>query len=393
MSIEGSSTATSHKPVTGDTSRMGKSKGVAGGASDAIGGAGAGFSALLNSFDSEFVDDDAIAPELAKDESDPTLQPPEDLLRNLFLPQNLPNDLALLLAQASEVSVDKFNSLPAATLETQLSAQVTPKAIPAAGILSLVDRPATDVALPVDLLLIQPGQGTQLRPLKGRVAEGLSGVGNAMMDSRMLNSSASGDVANRETALMGGLVSSGFGEALARPGDRSGGKPSFLLTGSGAEGIWGQSSFQAGPALETTSVTADSPTSSLESVVADTVSYWVTQGVKNAALKLDGFGEHPLEVNISMQGGEARIDFRTDQPEIRQILEGAMTDLKDLLKSEGVVLSGVSVGTSGQNGGGGQEGRDRPGARQGTVVTTKSSSADNPRPVNLPAGRVLDLFV
>jgi flagellar hook-length control protein FliK len=123
------------------------------------------------------------------------------------------------------------------------------------------------------------------------------------------------------------------------------------------------------------------------------VSYWVTQGVKNAALKLDGFGEHPLEVNISMQGGEARIDFRTDQPEIRQILEGAMTDLKDLLKSEGVVLSGVSVGASGQNAGGSQDGRDRPGARQGTVVTTKSLSADSPRPISLPAGRVLDLFV
>jgi flagellar hook-length control protein FliK len=214
-----------------------------------------------------------------------------------------------------------------------------------------------------------------------------------MLDPRLQGALASADVAGRETAMMGALVSGGFAEGLARPGDRSSGKPSFVLAGSGAEGIWGQTAFQAVPGTEASSVAAESAASSMESVVADTVSYWVSQGVKNAALKLDGFGEHPLEVTISMQGGEARIDFRTDQPEIRQILEGAMTHLKDLLKSEGVVLSGVSVGSSGQNGAGSQGGRDRPGARQGTVATTKTSAAEGPRVVSLPAGRVLDLFV
>jgi flagellar hook-length control protein FliK len=434
MSIEGSSTVASHKPATGDASRAAKSKGAAGGALDALGGAGGGFSALLNSFDSEVVEDDALAQQMAMDQPAPALQPPADpLLKPLS--QDLPNDLQLLLAQANEVSAGKSTALPADVLGTQLSSPLTTEVastadfaacsmpipfaqgtlgnqptplglagkenlallnrsvIPAAGTMSLVEQPATDVALPADLLLVQPGQGAQQRSLKSRVAEGLTGVGNAMLDPRLQGASVSVDVAARETAMMGALVPGGFSEGLARPGDRSSSKPSFALAGSGAEGLWGQTAFQAAPGPEASSVAAESAASSMESVVADTVSYWVSQGVKNAALKLDGFGEHPLEVNISMQGGEARIDFRTDQPEIRQILEGAMKDLKDLLRSEGVVLSGVSVGSSGQNGAGSQDGRDRPGARQGTVATVKTSPADSPRVVSLPAGRVLDLFV
>jgi hypothetical protein len=372
------------------------------------------------------------------------------------LPQDLPNDLQLLLAQANEVSVDKSASLqtlasvaqsqtaenpvnlsttelvsmatapglqlPAPTIEmttdgaslvapmpvslgqtskqsplpgvagTGDPASVSQKAIPVPAVLKAFAA-SGEVAIPADLLLAPPGQGPQLRPLKSRAAEGLSGSGNALADSRIQSALASVDVASRETAMLGALVFSGFSEGSARSVDRSSGKPSFLLAGSGTDGIWGQPTFQAAPAFETASVAAESAASSLESVVADTVSYWVTQGVKNAALKLDGFGEHPLEVKISMQGGEAQIDFRTDQPEIRQILEGAMAHLKDLLKSEGVVLSGVSVGASGQNGAGSQDGRDRPGARQGTVVTTKASSAESPRVASLPAGRVLDLFV
>jgi flagellar hook-length control protein FliK len=434
MSIEGSGTVAGHKPASGDTSRAGKSKGAGGGTLDALGAAGGGFSVLLNSFDSEAIEKDALAQQMAMDQPTPALQPPADPLPKL-LPQDLPNDLQLLLAQANEVSVDKSTSLPAEPLGTQLAAPVTTvvgstadfaagsmptlfaqgrpsnqttlpgladrkdlaalnrDASAAAGFLSLVERPATDVAVPADLLLVQSGQSTQPRSLKSRVSEGLTGIGNAMVDSRLQGTSPSVDAANRETAMMGALVFGGSAEGLARPGDRSSGKPSFVLAGSGAEGVWGQPAFQAAPGLEATSVAAESAAPSLESVVADTVSYWVTQGVKNASLKLDGFGEHPLEVNISMQGGEARIDFRTDQPEIRQILEGAMTHLKDLLEGEGVVLSGVSVGASGQNAAGSQDGRDRPGVRQGTVVTTKTSSSDSPRLVSLPAGRVLDLFV
>ena len=370
MSIEGSSTVAHHKQATNSTSRLGKSKGAADGELDVPDGEEVGFLALLNSFEPGAVKDDAWAPQTVMDQPAPALPPPADPLLKL-LPQDLLSDVQLLLAQANEVTGGKFS--------------------PRQG--RVLSGGEADIAVPRDLSLLQPGQGAQVRPPKNRGAEGLSGVGNAMADSRVQSTLAAIDSSNREAAMTGALVMGGFAEGLARPNDRNSGKSSFLLAGSGAEGIWGQPTFQTAPALDTLGVMAESSASSLESVVADTVSYWVTQGVKNAALKLDGFGEHPLEVNISMQGGATHIDFRTDQPEIRQILEGAMTHLKDLLKNEGVMLSGVSVGASGQNGGASQDARDRPGAREGTVVTTKSAPTESPRLVSLPAGRVLDLFV
>jgi flagellar hook-length control protein FliK len=138
---------------------------------------------------------------------------------------------------------------------------------------------------------------------------------------------------------------------------------------------------------------ADPATLSLESMVADTVSYWVAQGVQNAELKLDGFGGQPVEVSITLKGDEAHIGFRTDQPEIRQILEGAVAHLKDLLTSEGLVLSGVSVGTSGQDGTGAQEQRNRPGTRQATITTTETAPTESRQRANPAVGRAVDLFV
>ena len=433
MSIEGSSTVAHHKPAANNTSRLGKGKGAADGELEAPDGAGIGFLALLNSFDPNAVEEDPLTLQMAMDQPAPTLQPLADPLPKL-LPQDQLNDLQLLLAQANEVTGNKFPPLQAIALEVQspdplnptvaLTTDFSTRSMPMpfpqglAGNFSISPRFAgvgdlvpsnpkgasavaalalsgggIDTAVPMDLSLVQTVPGSQLRSPKNKIAEGLSGVGSAIADARIQNTLASVDIANREIIMTSALMPSGFSEGLARPNDRNSGKSSFLLAGSGSEGIWGQPALRAAPALDVLGVATESSAFSLESVVADTVSYWVTQGVKNAALKLDGFGEHPLEVNISMQGAETHIDFRTDQPEIRQILEGAIMHLKDLLKSEGVILSGVSVGASGQNGGGSQDARDQPGSREGTVATIKPASVDSPRIVSLPAGRVLDLFV
>ena len=133
---------------------------------------------------------------------------------------------------------------------------------------------------------------------------------------------------------------------------------------------------------------------SFESMVADTVSYWTTQGIQNAELKLDGFGSQPVEVSISLNGDEAHIGFRTDQPEIRNILEGAVAHLKELLTSEGLVLSGFSIGTSGQGGANSQDRRDQNGTRQAMIAVKEAQTGERPQRVNLSSvGRALDLFV
>ena len=149
--------------------------------------------------------------------------------------------------------------------------------------------------------------------------------------------------------------------------------------------------------------------------VAQQVKYWVSQGVQNAELKLDGLGKDPVHVSITMHGNEASIAFRSDESVTRGVLENAGTHLKDLLSREGLVLAGLSVGTSLSNGAGvgagmgngtsngtgdgtglgtgGSESRSRQGVRVGVVTTTTSVADSRIARVNVPAGRSLDLFV
>lgn len=135
---------------------------------------------------------------------------------------------------------------------------------------------------------------------------------------------------------------------------------------------------------------AVSPT---DAYVAEQVSYWISNDVQNAEMKLDGMGDHPVEVSIRMHGNEAHIAFRTDEIQTREVLENASLHLKDMLQREGVILSGVSVGTSGAGDSDAQERKPRPGARQVSIGSVQPLSAGL-RPVSSgPVGRALDLFV
>ena len=138
------------------------------------------------------------------------------------------------------------------------------------------------------------------------------------------------------------------------------------------------------------------PITAPEMQVAEQVTYWVSQNVQNAELKLDGLGQSPVEVSISVQGKEAQITFRTDEAATRGVLEGASTHLKDMLQREGMVLTGVSVGTSGSGDSSGAERRARQAARQGVIAplqVTAAPTQDIGRRVGSVAGRSVDLFV
>jgi flagellar hook-length control protein FliK len=131
----------------------------------------------------------------------------------------------------------------------------------------------------------------------------------------------------------------------------------------------------------------------LETQAAEQVKYWISQDVQNAELKLDGLGENPVEVSISMHGNEAHVSFRTDELQTHSLLEGAGAQLKDMLLREGVVLTGVSVGTSGTNDGKGGERRPRQGVKIVQVTAAQTAPMEVPRRLAGTAGRSVDLFV
>ena len=198
---------------------------------------------------------------------------------------------------------------------------------------------------------------------------------------------------SREPALAGLVAASGLGDGLVRQPGGSTDKPSGRFAVSSFEGPGGsmQAAFGAPGEILTPSDVVTVQTS--DTMLADTVSYWVSQGVQKAELKLDGFGAEPIEVSISLANGEAQIGFRTDRAEVREVIEGAMSDLKELLASEGLVLAGVSVGTSGQDRSGAQAQRDRAAARnKGISLVEPEAAVAAPRSRPVP-GRTVDLFV
>lgn len=138
---------------------------------------------------------------------------------------------------------------------------------------------------------------------------------------------------------------------------------------------------------------APAPVMAPEMQVAEQVSYWVSQNVQNAELTLDGLGQLPVEVSISVQGNEAQVVFRSDEAATRSMLEGAGSQLKDALQREGLVLTGVSVGNSGSGEAGNGERRARQNARQGVIAPLQVANTDSGPRARVDVGRSVDLFV
>ncbi len=394
MSIEAGASATSAKTAVAENHGV-KAKAQSGGEDAAI--TGGGFLAMLT----------ALAPPVTVGAPDPAAEQPSEAAdtqaqpaaASVLLPQDLPNELALLLAQASQGGADKAGVV---------SAGPALRARPGAGLAALVagaEKPEPVLATAVgpqgigDLMQnVDPSidQGTptlSARTSKNGGAGLQSGAQDSRTESIALKQSALGDFVAREATLSETRVSSALAESLLRQAERAPAKSSAASDRTGVEGLWGQAGVPGASRADAPSVLTNPALPTLEAKVANTVSYWVTQGVQNAALKFDGLGDEPVEVNISLKGREAHIGFRTDQPEIRQILEGALVHLKNLLASEGLLLSGVSVGASGQDGKGTPQQQPRPGARPASIATPDAESGQNQQRVSHAVGRAVDIFV
>ncbi len=230
-------------------------------------------------------------------------------------------------------------------------------------------------------------------PVQSGAAANASASSQVVAEARLQKLAQGEPRVEANSGVAQAVVAVGTSELGVRRAERAGERTDNGQGGKG-DGAWGHQALPATPATEQ-SFTMAEPTAvmSPEAMVAEQVNYWIGQDVQNAELKLDGMGDSPVEVSISLQGNEARVEFRTDHLEARQVLEGAVSHLKDLLGNEGLVLSGVSVGSSGADGSSSQEKRPRQGDRQATVAVSQAQPVEaGARPARL-SGRSVDLFV
>ena len=178
----------------------------------------------------------------------------------------------------------------------------------------------------------------------------------------------------------------------SNPAERTPGKLHSGTPGAGMEGLFGTAladKLGMSPTYEVAPATAVVP----DTQVAETVSYWATHGVQSAELTLDGLGNEPVEVRISVDGDQTQVDFRSNQPEVRQALESASAQLKTMLSGEGLQLTGMSIGTSGRGQTPGEGGQPKPSPRQTARVALAPAVATTARVANLSVGQALDLYV
>lgn len=165
--------------------------------------------------------------------------------------------------------------------------------------------------------------------------------------------------------------------------------------GNAMAGVWGSASYgpQGAPLAEIGSFFTDPAQAGAEEALAEQVAYWVSENLQNAQLTVTHEGQ-PVEVSVSMSGKEAHVTFRSDESQTRDLLDASMAQLRDLLHSEGLVLSGVSVGSSGGHNGPPAEGgspRGRQGERSGLArVPAADMGAGKPRVLT---DRAVDVFV
>ncbi|AGX88368.1 flagellar hook-length control protein FliK [Candidatus Symbiobacter mobilis] len=163
----------------------------------------------------------------------------------------------------------------------------------------------------------------------------------------------------------------------------------------------GETGWEGAWHLEHTASDAPSPTEQVtatqgaapETALADTVTYWATRGVQNAELQLDGFGDSPVSVHITVEGNEAQIAFHSDAPEVRAAIENATQQLREMLSNQGLHLADVSVGAHLRDGSAPNQGGDqRPTPRKTFGIRPTETPVEAPTLHRAREGRSLDVF-
>lgn len=194
------------------------------------------------------------------------------------------------------------------------------------------------------------------------------------------------------TAVLAELQGSGGAESWLRDSSDIG------ATSYGGEGGWGAQALELDASHADGGAAVAGGSDGLvppgaEDALAEQVTYWVNQKTQNAEMTLTRDGQ-PVEVSVSLSGNEAHVTFRSDQEQTRQMLDDGMAQLSDMLRGQGLILSGASVGTSARDGqsrgGEAQQGTD---SRTGQARVVAADSTTERKPAGVDGRRALDVFV
>ena len=182
----------------------------------------------------------------------------------------------------------------------------------------------------------------------------------------------------------------GFSEAGGRFTQHNGDQNGSATPGFGAPGANAES--QGAPSADIAVV--DTGMAGAEDAVAEQVAFWVHQNIQNAEMTIQHDGQ-PVEVSVSLSGNEAHVAFGSDQAETRSLLDDSVAQLREMLRQEGLSLSGVTVGESGQRQASEESGRNNQqgGPRQTVVEVSAAPQTQLSPKAGYQTDRSIDIFV
>lgn len=236
------------------------------------------------------------------------------------------------------------------------------------------------------------GLAALLKSVALRAGSSREAAGVADTPSRVALTLQGADAAASAGPLSEALAALARGPASARSAERPLLRP--LQAAAGAPtGSWAEHTVAGANGSVGVTYTIEPATPVPEMAVAEKMNYWISRGVQNAELKLDAFGGGSVDVSISVNGNEAMVEFRTDQPEARRLLQDAMGHLRHMLEGEGLVLSGGFVGTSSRQDPGAQHRGSHAQAVQGAPELVELHATEAASAMSRTPGRAVDLFV
>lgn len=181
-----------------------------------------------------------------------------------------------------------------------------------------------------------------------------------------------GEPESMDLSVLGGATTERAGEQ--REGSQSGqggqrGDPGRVILE--APGQLRSASAEAGPARSFASLMGEAMGKGLDNAfnqLGDQVSLWAAGQTRKASLLLETGLQEAMEVDVSLNGDQAQLVFRTDDQQAREAIRThAHALLTDMLNRAGLGLESLSVGgrDAGQSGESGREGRGE-GGRQRT---------------------------
>lgn len=155
----------------------------------------------------------------------------------------------------------------------------------------------------------------------------------------------------------------------------------------------GASGVDGGASPPATEGSTEGALASFEAAMADEVEMWVHQNLQKADLTVTHEGM-PVDVSVDLQGNQAHVNFVSDHAQTRDLLDAGMDQLRALLQQHGLELAGMSVGSSPQRQGQGDETSEqsKAGSGQGAGDRANGSVAAVRTGIRVLTDRAVDLY-